>query len=93
MGKSSKRGQGRQSAQHLLQADAMKKIESGNYEFKKRQRPTDDADDIMYGMDNLSAREEEDDWVGADMDQAPMGGRRNGGRGRAVNHEDDWDDE
>lgn len=94
MGKSSKRGpQGaRQSVQHLLKADAMKKIEAGNYDFKRREEQMDD-EDIMYGMDGmdgLSAQEEEEDW--AEMDAVGSRRRNGGGRSR-PNHEDDWDAE
>lgn len=67
----------------------MKKIESGNYEFKRHQEQMDDLD-IMYGMDNLS-EQEDDDWAGADP--APSGSRRRNraGRSRPVEPEDDWE--
>lgn len=91
MGKSSKRGpQPRPSVQQFLKAKEMKKIESGNYEFKGRQEQMEDVD-IMYGMDNLSEQEDAA-WRGAEP--APSGSRRRNGGGRSrPADDDDWDAE
>ena len=87
----------RQSASHLLRAEAMKKIRAGDDRFQRDSRQhVNNIDDVEYGMDGLSAREEEDDWARDDADQAAAAGgsRRNGrsgrNRARAGHQDDDW---
>ena len=80
-----------------MRAEAMKKIRAGDDRFQRDSRQhVNNIDDVEYGMDGLSAREEEDDWARDDADQgaAAGGSRRNGrsgrNRARAGGQDDDW---